>query len=314
MKVYIFLLLAVLALSTPLVSAAQYNKVRLQDVQVLTFRKGEWTTGRRSSPVQQMVCVGGPGQRYSDRVKSIQCRNVGFDGMDVNWKCEAVLPNGLDLGKTEVTCEGFDYPEDPFVLAGSCGIEYQLKGRPVQTTPSPSPSPQPVQNTYNRYEYRNHHRQDDSLSFAVVFGLIFVTIYCATVCCWVPTRPSGRYNSRRSRTTTTTTTTPTPPPYNPGVAYNAPPQPQNTHTHTHTEVHHHNPSSGLTYTDGVMMGSLTESLRRRPVVTQPTTVVVNTPARPPPPVHSAPPPPPPPSPTLTNDTHVSTSHATTKRR
>ncbi len=26
-----------------------------------------------------------------------------------------------------VACEGYDYPEDPYILAGSCGLEYTLE-------------------------------------------------------------------------------------------------------------------------------------------------------------------------------------------
>ena len=26
------------------------------------------------------------------------------------------------LGRIEVTCEGYDYPDDPYILRGSCGV------------------------------------------------------------------------------------------------------------------------------------------------------------------------------------------------
>jgi hypothetical protein len=31
------------------------------------------------------------------------------------------------LGSVTVACEGYDYPDDPYVLAGSCGLEYSLE-------------------------------------------------------------------------------------------------------------------------------------------------------------------------------------------
>jgi hypothetical protein len=31
------------------------------------------------------------------------------------------------LGSVSVACEGYDYPEDPYILAGSCGLEYTLE-------------------------------------------------------------------------------------------------------------------------------------------------------------------------------------------
>jgi len=30
------------------------------------------------------------------------------------------------FGQVQVTCEGFNYPDDPYVLAGSCGLEYTI--------------------------------------------------------------------------------------------------------------------------------------------------------------------------------------------
>ena len=58
------------------------GKVRLQDVQVLTLKSGKMTTGRRSSPVQQLKCVGGSAQgAFNPQV--VQCKNMGWDGQDV---------------------------------------------------------------------------------------------------------------------------------------------------------------------------------------------------------------------------------------
>merc|ERR1711963_1013812 len=31
------------------------------------------------------------------------------------------------FGRVEVVCEGYDYAEDDFILAGSCGLEYTLE-------------------------------------------------------------------------------------------------------------------------------------------------------------------------------------------
>ena len=30
------------------------------------------------------------------------------------------------FGNVEVVCEGYVYPDDPFILKGSCGLEYTL--------------------------------------------------------------------------------------------------------------------------------------------------------------------------------------------
>ena len=58
------------------------GKVKLKDVGVLTLRHGKMTTGRRSSPVPQLKCVGGSAQgAFTPQV--VQCKNMGSDGYDV---------------------------------------------------------------------------------------------------------------------------------------------------------------------------------------------------------------------------------------
>eukprot|EP00842_Homolaphlyctis_polyrhiza_P005278 jgi/Hompol1/5751/HPOL_002072-RA len=115
-------LIAVIALLASLAGAASaHKKVLLSDVKVLTLKAGHKTTGRRSSPVPQMQCVGGDAcGDYTPRV--IQ----GSDGIDVQWACVADMADHWRFGTTTVSCEGFAYPDDKFVLAGSCGVQYEL--------------------------------------------------------------------------------------------------------------------------------------------------------------------------------------------
>lgn len=58
----------------------------------------------------------------------MRCTNQGADYSeeDIQWSCSASLPPEFKLGSTEVICEGFDSPDDPHVLKGSCGVEYRL--------------------------------------------------------------------------------------------------------------------------------------------------------------------------------------------
>ena len=44
----------------------------------------------------------------------------------MQWTCTASLPSEFKLGSTDVICEGFSSSEDPYVLKGSCGVEYRL--------------------------------------------------------------------------------------------------------------------------------------------------------------------------------------------
>ena len=58
----------------------------------------------------------------------MRCKNAGFDynEEDIQWTCTASLPEEFKLGSTDVICEGYDSPDDPYVLKGSCGVEYRL--------------------------------------------------------------------------------------------------------------------------------------------------------------------------------------------
>lgn len=109
--------------------------VELNSIQQLVLRKGAMTTGRRTSPVPQLKCVEGSvcGTQYEPNV--IHCMNIGVDYNtgDPSWKCTAELDNGLRLGTTDVVCEGFRDRDDPYVLRGSCGLEYTIHGSPVNS-------------------------------------------------------------------------------------------------------------------------------------------------------------------------------------
>lgn len=114
----------VLIVSLVLLSVIEAKRVRLRDVQTLTLTAGKMTTARRNSPIDQLHCVGGYCSRA--RIPSAQCYNRGFDGVDVQWECKAEMPANYKFGRIEVSCEGYDYPEDDYILAGSCGLEYTI--------------------------------------------------------------------------------------------------------------------------------------------------------------------------------------------
>ena len=85
------------------------------------------TTGRRSSPVPQLSCVGGSGSGRGLEPAVVQCYNRGWDGREVQWECKTDMEGAARFGRVEVVCEGYDYAEDDFILAGSCGLEYTLE-------------------------------------------------------------------------------------------------------------------------------------------------------------------------------------------
>jgi len=99
------------------------QQILLSDVKVITLEKNRMTTGRRISPIQQLRCIGGCNEFTPD---AVQCHNMGSDGNDVQWKCESEMPTNIRFGKLQVICEGYTYPDDPYILQGSCGLEYEL--------------------------------------------------------------------------------------------------------------------------------------------------------------------------------------------
>ena len=58
----------------------------------------------------------------------MRCSNDGYDydEEDVQWTCTASLPAEFKLGSTDVICEGYRNSDDPWVLKGSCGVEYRM--------------------------------------------------------------------------------------------------------------------------------------------------------------------------------------------
>jgi len=126
-----------------------YSRIRLRDVNAIVLHKDQLTESRRSKAVPQLKCTG----RYCDEApSSVMCKNMGFDGRDVTWKCEADLSNDVVFGKTEVSCEGYDHPNDEYILAGSCGLEYTLELSPEGKRARAAPG-------YTRYTYSPSYGQ-----------------------------------------------------------------------------------------------------------------------------------------------------------
>jgi len=122
--IQIALLLCVVSVSLPFAQASYKKGVRLTDVQVLTLYNDRWTSGSQRIP--QLQCTGGSaGCQKTPAV--VQCRNMGSDGFDVQWKCEADMHKSVKFGRIEVSCEGLTRPDDPYVVKDSCGLEYTLE-------------------------------------------------------------------------------------------------------------------------------------------------------------------------------------------
>ncbi|KAI1144184.1 hypothetical protein F5Y05DRAFT_19924 [Hypoxylon sp. FL0543] len=124
------LLLLLLSTTTPAIGASRpKNAILLSDVQSLTLRGGGAKTAhRRVSAIPQLKCVSSPAICRLHEIDVMRCTNQGsgYDTEDVQWSCSAALPPELKLGSTDVICEGYSGPNDPYILKGSCGVEYRL--------------------------------------------------------------------------------------------------------------------------------------------------------------------------------------------
>ncbi|KAH9216486.1 hypothetical protein DL95DRAFT_445265 [Leptodontidium sp. 2 PMI_412] len=120
-------LLALLTFTTPSLSAKKpKDAILLSSVKTLTLRSNALTSHRRVSAIPQLKCVGPACKHHA--VERMRCTNQGssYNEEDIEWSCTADMPEDFKLGSTEVTCEGYASRDDPYILKGSCGVEYRL--------------------------------------------------------------------------------------------------------------------------------------------------------------------------------------------
>jgi hypothetical protein len=110
-------------------SKGKKDAILLSDVETLTLRgNGAMTNHRRVAAVPQLKCISHPSLCRLVDIDVMRCTNQGsaYDDADVEWTCSSVLPEELRLGSTDVICEGYSSSDDPYVLKGSCGVEYRV--------------------------------------------------------------------------------------------------------------------------------------------------------------------------------------------
>jgi hypothetical protein len=104
------------------------DKVLLSAVKTLTFTRHKRTTSRRTHSIHQLTCVGGTAGCKLFTPNVVECHNDGIDKTTgkVQWRCQADMSDRVRFNHVEVICEGYDYPEDDYILLGSCGLEFTL--------------------------------------------------------------------------------------------------------------------------------------------------------------------------------------------
>jgi len=159
---------------------SHHKSVLKTDIQVLTFRRGEMTTSRRVAPIPQLKCVGGDAG-CRNQPDAVQCRNVGTDGVDIQWECKADLDSTVRFGRLNIGCEGYSDRNDPYVLQGSCGLEYELmltdEGKRKQHSGYHYNS-----NNYRSRDSDHYYDSSESTSFGARIGRIVVVSLLILAC------------------------------------------------------------------------------------------------------------------------------------
>ncbi|KNA97266.1 hypothetical protein FOXG_02054 [Fusarium oxysporum f. sp. lycopersici 4287] len=118
-----------LALPAFALAARPKDAIKLSDVRSLTLRgNGAMTNHRRVGAIPQLRCVSKKALCELYDIDVMRCTNEGsgWGDEDIQWSCTASLPEELKLVTTDVICEGYNSPDDPYVLKGSCGVEYRV--------------------------------------------------------------------------------------------------------------------------------------------------------------------------------------------
>lgn len=116
----------------------------LRDVDVITLYHDKFAQSRKGYRLPQvsycgswiffqLKCIGGSGFKHPQYYpKVVQCYNRGFDGRDVQWECKAELDKSVSFGAVNVNCEGYDYPEDEYIVYGSCAVSILMLLSPYE--------------------------------------------------------------------------------------------------------------------------------------------------------------------------------------
>ncbi|XP_006813921.1 store-operated calcium entry-associated regulatory factor-like [Saccoglossus kowalevskii] len=162
------------------------DRVLLEDVKVLTLYSGRMTNAGRSSPIPQLKCIGGNAGCGTFTPQVVQCYNQGSDGYDVQWECKTDMDNAYRFGQVQVSCEGYEYPDDPYILKGSCGLEYTLdltkEGNQQQHKHNYYGDDNSNHHSY--YEGKHHKWKKESwLGYIVMWVIIGVIVYAIYQTC-----------------------------------------------------------------------------------------------------------------------------------
>lgn len=248
------------------VQGKQPVRVRLSSIETLTLYAGRYTEGRRSSPVPQLKCIGGTAGCSAFVPKVVQCYNRGSDGSDIQWECKTDMDNAYRFGEISVSCEGFDYPEDDYILQGSCGLEYQLDLTKEGYQQQQGQGHQYYDSSHSKEQqhYDTSHKRNklSSGSWLALLAVIAVVYMCYRTCfagnnyvaqptADAPPPYSSIHTDGAAYTAGPAYTAPYPPPNN---SYQAPPPP---YPSAQPKTYHHHTNQSANAGPGFWTGAAT---------------------------------------------------------
>jgi len=181
---------------------AQNDAVFLENVGMLQFNAGEYAVNTRTpDSIPRLTCAYNPLNDDSYLPTSVTCKNKGYDDSgSIMWKCKADMDASLDFDNIQISCEGYNYPGDKMVRAGSCALTYTLKltsagVREPQEYRHQVPPPktddyyhhQEPRQVHVRNHQENYYKQPVEVkplwTFTNVLILVFVVVLVVRCCC-----------------------------------------------------------------------------------------------------------------------------------
>jgi Protein of unknown function (DUF1183). len=106
-----------------LVHCEAYRKILLKQIPTIYFYKDRLTDARRKEPKPQLICEYG---HCDVTPKYIKCNNLYPLIHEFIWDCEDISYFYYVGYRANVSCEGYDYDEDEYVLSESCSLRYGI--------------------------------------------------------------------------------------------------------------------------------------------------------------------------------------------
>jgi hypothetical protein len=125
------ILITFLSLLASSSSDSDFEKIYLGNISSLTFYQNKTTTYRKSLSFKQLECVA----NCIASPDNVTCININVGSLNdsvkliysIMWSCVPFgMTDNFNITNTVISCEGYDYEQDVFVVNGSCNLKYEI--------------------------------------------------------------------------------------------------------------------------------------------------------------------------------------------